>query len=41
VVKWLTLLRIREVPSSNLGPEMGYTDSFFVVSLSPSKQMPG
>jgi hypothetical protein len=27
VVKWLTLLlRIREVPGSNLGPEAGYPD---------------
>jgi hypothetical protein len=27
VVEWLTLLlRIREVPGSNLGPETGYSD---------------
>jgi hypothetical protein len=27
VVEWLTfLLRIREVPGSNLGPELGYPD---------------
>jgi hypothetical protein len=36
------LLRIREVPGSNLGPETGYPDwSFLVVFLSPSRKIPG
>jgi hypothetical protein len=36
MVEWLALLlRIREVPGSNLGPETGYPDRFFVVFLSP------
>jgi hypothetical protein len=26
VVEWLTLLHIREVPGSNLGPETGYPE---------------
>jgi len=37
MVEWLTLLlRIQEVPGSNLGPETGYTDwgfSWFSQSL--------
>jgi hypothetical protein len=40
MVEWLTLLlRIREVSVSNLGPDAGYYDEFFVVFLSPSKLM--
>jgi hypothetical protein len=35
VAKQLTL-RIREVPGSNLGPETGYLDRYFVVFLSLS-----
>jgi hypothetical protein len=42
VVKWLTLLlRIREVPFSNLDMETGYSDRLFVVSFSPSRKIPG
>jgi hypothetical protein len=43
MVEWLALLlRIREVPDSNLGPETRLSSlRFFVVFLSPSKQMPG
>jgi hypothetical protein len=42
VIEWLTLLfRIREVPGSILGPETGYPDRFFLVFLSPSKQILG
>jgi hypothetical protein len=42
VVEWITLmLRIREVPGSNLGPETGYLHRLFVVFLSPSRQIPG
>jgi hypothetical protein len=42
VVEWLiVLLRIREVPCLNLGPKTGYTGMFFVVFLSPCRQMPG
>jgi hypothetical protein len=37
VVEWLALLRIREVPGSYLGPEAGYPDRFFAVSLSSFK----
>jgi hypothetical protein len=38
VVEWLTfLLRIREVPGSNLGPEAGYLDRGFC-GLSQSLQ---
>jgi hypothetical protein len=41
-VKQLTLLlHIWEVPSSYLGPETSYSDSVFLVSLSPSKRMLG
>jgi hypothetical protein len=41
VVEWLAfLLRIREIPGSNLGPETGCPD-WFVVLLSTSSQMPG
>jgi hypothetical protein len=42
LIEWLTLLlHIWEILSSNLGPETGYPDlRFFVVFLSPSKQMP-
>jgi hypothetical protein len=29
VIEWLTLLRIREVPGSNLGPATGYDNSGF------------
>jgi hypothetical protein len=40
-VEWLALPpRIREAPASNLGPETGYPDSFFVIFLSPSRKMP-
>jgi hypothetical protein len=40
--EWLAfLLRIREVPGSNLGPETGYPDRLFVVFLGPFTQMPG
>jgi hypothetical protein len=28
-VEWLTLLRIREIPGSNFGSEIGYADWFF------------
>jgi hypothetical protein len=36
------LLHIQEVLGSNLGLETGYPDSrFFVVFLSPSRQIPG
>jgi hypothetical protein len=31
----------REVLGSKLGRNTGYSDRFFVVSLSPSRQMPG
>jgi hypothetical protein len=42
IVEWLTLIGIRKVPGSNLGPETGYPDwGFFVVFLSPSRQIPG
>jgi hypothetical protein len=33
------LLRIREVPGSNLGPETIYLQRFFVVFLSPTRRM--
>jgi hypothetical protein len=40
--KWLELLlRIREVPGTNLGPETGYTDSFLVVFVRPTMLMLG
>jgi hypothetical protein len=41
VVQWLTfMLRIREIPGSNLGPEIGYPDlSFFVGFLSDCRQI--
>jgi hypothetical protein len=35
------LLRVREVPGSNLGPENGYPYWFFVLFLSPSRKMTG
>jgi hypothetical protein len=35
------LLRIPVVPGTNLGPETGYPDRFFVYFLSPSKLMLG
>jgi hypothetical protein len=38
LVQWLILLRIREVPGTNLGPETGHPDWRF---LSPSRQMLG
>jgi hypothetical protein len=42
VVEWLTiLLCIRKVPVSNLGPETGCIEVFFVVFLSPSRQVLG
>jgi hypothetical protein len=42
VVQWLTiLLRIREVPGSDLEPGTGYHDRDFMVFLSPSRKMPG
>jgi hypothetical protein len=42
VVEWLThLLRIRDVPGSNLGTETSYPELNFVVFLSPSRQIPG
>jgi hypothetical protein len=42
VVEWLTrLLRILEVPDSNIGPKNRLFWWGFVVLLSPSKQMPG
>jgi hypothetical protein len=34
------LLRIREIPGSNIGSKTGYPDAF-VVFLSPSRQVPG
>jgi hypothetical protein len=39
VVVELTLLRIREVPGTNLGPEIGYPDrgTSLFASVSPSK----
>jgi hypothetical protein len=38
---WLAfLLCIRKVPGSNIGPETGYPDRFFVDFLRPSRQMP-
>jgi hypothetical protein len=41
VVEWLTLLlRIQEVPGSNLDSEACYPE-FFVVFLSPSRRMRG
>jgi hypothetical protein len=42
MIEWLTfLIRIREVPGSNLGPQTGYPDwGFSFVFLIPSKQMP-
>jgi hypothetical protein len=42
-IEWLVfLLRIREVPDSNLGPKTGYSDRRFTwFSSGPSKQMPG
>jgi hypothetical protein len=36
VVEWLTLLRIREVPGSNIGSDNGYCE-VSMVFLSPSK----
>jgi hypothetical protein len=40
VVEYLTLLlRIREVLASNLGPESGYWLKFFVVFISPCRQI--
>jgi hypothetical protein len=40
VAGWLALLLyIQEISGSNLNPETGYPDRFFVVFLSPSKQM--
>jgi hypothetical protein len=42
VVEWLThLLRIREVPGSNLGTETGYPEEGFGVFLSHSRQIQG
>jgi hypothetical protein len=42
VVEWLTLLlRIREVPGSNLGPDTGYPDRVFVIFLSLEGKMLG
>jgi hypothetical protein len=42
VVKWLTLLlHIWEAPGSNLCPETSYAVRFFVVFLSPFRQMLG
>jgi hypothetical protein len=42
VVERLTLLlSIREVPGSNLGPETVYVDEFFLIFLSPFRQMSG
>jgi hypothetical protein len=42
VVEWIALLvRIRKVPVSNVGPTTSYPDKFFVVSLSPSREMLG
>jgi hypothetical protein len=39
--EWLALLLcIWEIPGSNLGPETGYPDRFFV-SISLSRQTPG
>jgi hypothetical protein len=41
VVEWLTLLlRIREVPASNLDLETGYSECF-VVFLSPFRRISG
>jgi hypothetical protein len=40
MVEWLALLRIREVPGSNLSLETGYPDRFFVVFLGPCRRMP-
>jgi hypothetical protein len=40
VFDWLTfLLRIREAVGSNLGPEIGYRDRFFMVFFCPSRQI--
>jgi hypothetical protein len=42
VVEWLTLLlRIREVPASDVGPETSYPDRFSVAFLSPFRHMSG
>jgi hypothetical protein len=42
MVELLTiLLRIREVPGSNLGTETGYPERVFVVFHSPSRQILG
>jgi hypothetical protein len=35
------LLRIREVPGSNMGPEIYYSDRCFLVNFSPSRQISG
>jgi hypothetical protein len=41
MVEWLTLLLpIWEGPGSNLDPEIGYSDRFFSVFLSLSRQIP-
>jgi hypothetical protein len=41
LAEWLTLLlRIREIPGSNIGPEIGYPD-VFVVFLSFYRKIPG
>jgi hypothetical protein len=38
---WMVLIRIREVPGLNLGPECGYTDwGLSWAFLSPSRQIP-
>jgi hypothetical protein len=40
-VEWFVFFScIREVPSSNLGLQTGHHDRFYVIFLSPSKQMP-
>jgi hypothetical protein len=40
--KWLTLLlHIVVALVSNLGPEIGYPDTVFMIFLSPSRQMSG
>jgi hypothetical protein len=42
VVEWLALrISIQEVSGSNLRPETGYPDRFFVIFISSSRQMPG
>jgi hypothetical protein len=40
-VKWLTLLYIQEVLSSNLNLKIGYPAEFFVAFRHPFRKIPG